>query len=249
MGTDFDVVGDLHQVVELHAAADVGAAHRGAVNAGVGTNFDPILDGDDADLRNLFVAVGRRGETKSVGADDASAVENHFVADAATVVDAHAGIEEAILAHCGSLLDDAMGVNLCACTYADARADIGKGTDVDFFAERGIGFHTGQGVDAGALLGHGFVERKQTRDGLIGIVDAHQSGRNGSFGHKIAIDEHDGRSRFVEMMGILGIGQEGECSGLPFFDFGKGIDGGFGVTFDRSAEIGGNLLRCKFHGQ
>ena len=199
-------------------------------------------------MRNLFVALGRGGKAEAVGTDDATAVENHFVADAAAVVDTHAGIEETIFADCGALFHHAVGVDLGACADGDARADIGKGAHVNVVAESHIVFHTGQGMDAGTLLGHGFVERKQTRDGLIGIVDAHQGGRNGGFGHEIAIHEHDGRSRFVKMVGILGVGQEGECSGLPFFDFCKRIDGGFGVAFDRSAEVGGNLLRCKFHG-
>ena len=54
VGTDFDIVGDLHQIVELHAATNVGAAHRRAVNASVGANFDAILHGDEYRFAESF---------------------------------------------------------------------------------------------------------------------------------------------------------------------------------------------------
>ena len=207
-----------------------------------------ILDGDDADLRNFFVTIGRGGETKAVGTDDTAAVENDFIADATAVVDTDAGIEETVFADTGTLFDDAVGINLSTRSDSDTRSDVGKGAHVDVIAQRGVGFDTSQGVNAGTLLSHGFIERKQTSDGFVGVVDANQCGRNGALDHEIAIDEYDTGRGLVEVVGVFGIGQKGDGSGLPFFDLGKGFDGGFGVAFNAAAKVGGELLRGKFHG-
>src|SRR5207249_4173613 len=52
---DSHVVADLHQVVDLGAAADDGLAQRGTVDAGAGTQLHVVLDPRDARLRDLAV--------------------------------------------------------------------------------------------------------------------------------------------------------------------------------------------------
>ena len=102
-------------------------------------------------------------------------------------------------------------------------------------------------MDALATLCHAFVESEQTRYGLVGIGHTDQSGRNRLLRHEIGIDKYDARLRGIEIMGIFGIGKEGDGSSLAFLNFCKGLHTGIGITFDRSAKIGGNLLGCKLH--
>ena len=86
VGSDFIVVGNLHQVVQLHALADDGGAHRGAVHARVGTYLHIVLQDGDAYLGNLLIALRGGGEAEPVGAHDAPRVQGAAVADAAVVV-------------------------------------------------------------------------------------------------------------------------------------------------------------------
>ena len=76
-GTDFHVVRDLHQVVDLGAAADDGLAQSRSVDAGAGADLDIVFDAHDPRLgdlavhRALAVAFQIQGETESVAAHDA----------------------------------------------------------------------------------------------------------------------------------------------------------------------------------
>ena len=82
----FAVVGNLHEVVKFHAPAHISAAHRGAVNASVCTDFHVVLNGYDADLRYFLISVRRRGEAEAIGTDYRAGVERHAVAELAAVV-------------------------------------------------------------------------------------------------------------------------------------------------------------------
>src|SRR5580704_6563735 len=51
MFSDGDVVADLHEIVDLRAAADDGGSRHGAIDASTRTDLDAIADHDVADLR------------------------------------------------------------------------------------------------------------------------------------------------------------------------------------------------------
>src|SRR5207237_8906201 len=75
--TDFHVVRDLHQVVDLGAAADDSLAQSRSVDAGAGADRDVVFDAHDPGLRNLAVhraltvALRVEGEAEAVAADNA----------------------------------------------------------------------------------------------------------------------------------------------------------------------------------
>ena len=58
MAADHDVVGDLHQVVDLGALADHRVRQRAPVDRGVGADLHVVADDDAADLGHLHAALG-----------------------------------------------------------------------------------------------------------------------------------------------------------------------------------------------
>lgn len=123
----------------LHAFAYVGGTHGGTVYAGVGTDLNVVLDGDDADLWYfvilLCLCIGCKA--KAVGTDYGTGVEHDIVAKTAVVVDGHVGIEQTVVAHLYVLHDGDAWINLavvanlyafgniCECTYIAIVAQLG----------------------------------------------------------------------------------------------------------------------------
>src|SRR5258706_10004482 len=84
---DADVVSDLDEVVDLGPFTDDRFAERGTVDGRAGPDLDVVVEADDADLRDLVMPAGVRGETIAVGAEDRSAVDDAAPADLRAVVD------------------------------------------------------------------------------------------------------------------------------------------------------------------
>ena len=68
---DLDVVGDLHEVVDLGAAAHDGAAERRAVDGDVGAELHVVLEHDGAELGHLVMAAAALHVAEPVAADHA----------------------------------------------------------------------------------------------------------------------------------------------------------------------------------
>ena len=74
----------LDQVVDFDAGSYVGFADRGAVDAGVGLDFDGVFEDRGAGLDDLGPAAVRAlGEAEAVGADDGTVLEDDVVAELA----------------------------------------------------------------------------------------------------------------------------------------------------------------------
>lgn len=144
------VVGYLHKVVELHAAAHYGRAHDGAVNAGVGTYLYIVLYNGIAYLGNLLVALSRGSKAKTVGTNAASTVKNYVSAHYAVMIYRHVGIENRALADLGIFLHYDVGIELSTIAYHYAFAHIDERSYIDILAYGGtLGYH-GCGMYAGA---------------------------------------------------------------------------------------------------
>ena len=156
---DVGVVGDLHEVVELHALADVGGTHGGAVYARVGANLHVVFDSDDAYLRYLVILaclhVGRKA--KAVGAYHASCVQDDVAAYLAVVVNGDVGVDDALLAQLHVVADDGVGIDLATVGYLCAIADIGERADVNVLADGRLGRDEGQLVNTCLWRLGGFV--------------------------------------------------------------------------------------------
>ena len=88
---DIGIVGNLHQVVELDALADVGATHSRTVYARIGSYLHIVLDGDDAYLWNLVVALWGGGEAETIGAYNTTGMERYPRAQTTIVIDNRIG--------------------------------------------------------------------------------------------------------------------------------------------------------------
>ena len=66
---NYDIVADLHEVVDLSAFADHGVAQRAPVNRAVCPNLDIVLDHHAADLRDFSVVILVKNVAVAVGAN------------------------------------------------------------------------------------------------------------------------------------------------------------------------------------
>ncbi len=134
--TNDDVVGDLHEVVDLGAFADEGVAECAAINSAVGPDLDVVLDHDAADLRDFAVMILIKNITVAIGADDGAGVNADTVADPALRVNCDVGKQAHRLAKHRLVADGAVGLEhrLLADggTFADdaVRADVRRAGDL-----------------------------------------------------------------------------------------------------------------------
>ena len=69
-------------------------------------------------------------------------------------------------------------------------------------------------------------------DGRVGVFYAHQRGFDGLLGLEVPVHDEDGGLGGVHILLVLGIGEEGQGSGLAVFNLGKFGSLGVLVTFD-----------------
>ena len=87
---------DLNEVIDLRSCSDAGLANGGAVDAGVGLNFNGILENRLSRLNDLVPSpVGLAGEAETVGSDDGSILENDIVTQPTVFTDNRVGVGEA----------------------------------------------------------------------------------------------------------------------------------------------------------
>jgi len=168
-------VGDLHQVVDLGAAADFGAAELGPVDADARADFHVIFDDHRADLRNLHVLLAVPAIPKPIAAQHAAGVDDHAVADGDALADDDVGEKFAAVADDHIVADDHAGVEDRSAAYRRTLADDDVGGDGDVFAEDGGGSDAGACIDAGfGARDRGSEEFEHFRLREIGIVDDKQ---------------------------------------------------------------------------
>ena len=111
MRPDDDVVGDHHEVVDLGAFPNVGAAKARPVDGRVRSDFHVVVDLDDAGLRNLDVPAAVELKSEAVATNYGPAMDDHAAANARALANRHMRINPALRP------DDAAGAD------EDMRAD------------------------------------------------------------------------------------------------------------------------------
>ena len=81
----------------------------------------------------------------------------------------------------------------------------------------------------------------------VGIVDTDEGSVDGMLQYKVASDEDGGGFTFVDIVGVFGVGEEGDASFVYFFDATGFPDEDVGVAFDGAFEFLGYLLGCELH--
>src|SRR5678810_211592 len=120
---DFDVVRNLHQVIDFRTAANHRGLQGSPIDACVGANFDIVFDNDRADLWKLHVPLAVLYKSKPVGSDDSAGVNNDVIPDLDIGIYHHARIQHASVANFHISFDDASGTHACSCTDCGARVD------------------------------------------------------------------------------------------------------------------------------
>ena len=249
MLADICVVGYLHEVVELHALADIGAAHRGTIDAGVGPDLHIVLNHDDADLRYLVILsrllVGCEAET--VCANDRTRVERDIVANLAVVIDADLRIDDAVVAQLSIVHNRHVGVDLAPIAHDNSVADIGEGSDIDILAHRGLGRDIRLVAHAHALRLHALIELEKFGHTVASILDDDHRRLDRLFDLNALIDQDDGGLGLIEIVGIFGACEERNRSRLAFFYLSEGMDDCVFIAYDASLYERCDLLCFEFH--
>src|SRR5262245_1756717 len=140
MPTDHDVVGDLHQVVDLGAFADHRVLERAAIDAAIGPDLHVAPDDDPADLGHLEVPLRPHGKTEAILADANAGVQDDAVADE-RVGDAGAWSDIAALADGHAIAHDR------ACRQGRAAPDPGLAAHHHAWLDAHVLLDRGAGVD------------------------------------------------------------------------------------------------------
>src|SRR5690348_6051045 len=103
---DTRAVTDLHQIVDLSAAADASFFHAGTVHAGVGLDFHVIFEDDRLRLRDL-VPMSRVvfGEAETVGPNHHTVLQQHAVTQQASLAHHRMGVGEEVIPNDGAWVD------------------------------------------------------------------------------------------------------------------------------------------------
>ena len=168
MAADDDVVGDLHQIVDLGPFADDRIAVGAAVDRRTGADLDVVLDDDAADLRHLEVPARPEREAEAVLADVDAGMDDDAVADE-RAGDRRLGADDAVAADADAGADDRIGADQRAGADLRARADHRAGIDDDARLEPRRRMDEGGGRNAG------FAERR-ARPGRLRIEARHRLG-------------------------------------------------------------------------
>ncbi len=156
----FDVMGDLDEVVDFGAAGYPGRFESGSVEGSIGADFDVVFEDHIAKLLELSMLtffVG--GVAKATGANDGTWLEDDAIAEGAILADNGVGVEEAIFAYLDTDADVGKRANGCAATDFSVFVDDGVGADVYVFTEFCGLMDYGGGVDAGKTSGFALFEK------------------------------------------------------------------------------------------
>src|SRR5712691_7990285 len=126
---DGDVVGYLHQVVNLDACADVCDIERAAVDCGVGADLHFVADLNRPHLRELPLLPFPKDVTEAIRADHCARMDDDAVAQARAGVECNAGIQFAILSQLRRTPQKAERADFAACPDLDVALDYSVGAD------------------------------------------------------------------------------------------------------------------------
>jgi hypothetical protein len=132
------------EIIKLRAASYASLADGGAVDAGIGLNFDIVLQDGGAGLAHFVPRpVFLLGKTEAVTADDRSILQDHAMAEAARFTDDGVGVREEIVANVSAAID------------GDETVKNGVAADFGFFIYETVGADVRSFADAGGLCNHG----------------------------------------------------------------------------------------------
>jgi len=145
---DGDVVGDLHEIVDLRAGPDSGLAQKGPVDTRVGPDFHVVLDDDPSELGHLHGPFRMGNEPKAVTAQDGPPMDEDPSPDPDPGVDDDARMEDAFGPHLRVSVKDTVAHQLGTRINPHARSDIAEGSDPGRRMDLGRGVYLGRRMNA-----------------------------------------------------------------------------------------------------
>ena len=213
----------LNEIVDLGPGVDAGFADGGAVDAGIGLNFDGVLEDCGAGLEDLVPgAVGLAGEAESISADDGAVLKDDVVAELAVLADYSVGVGEEIISGSDVGVDDDVRQKDGVVAEGDVVGDDDVGADVGVAPDFGSGGDDGGGVNAGGVRGRLVEELDGAGEGEVGVFDA--EGGGGDFGEGW-LDEDRRCLGGAGLGGVFWVCYEGKVAG------GGGVDGSYSGDF------------------
>ena len=164
-------MGNLHQVVQLHAFVNDGTAHGRAVHTGIGTNLHIILDNHITNLWNLIVTICIGSKAEAICTDDRSGMNRYTVTDMAVVIDRY------------------MRIDACVVTNHHIVTDAGKGSNVAVFSDLCRSRNKSQRINTGLLGLHALVQLQQLGHTLVCVLHADEGSANRLFQRYIFVDQ------------------------------------------------------------
>ena len=149
------VVADVHEVVDLRAAADAGFVERAAVDGRVSADFDVVFDHQAADLRGLFVAsgLGIADVAEALTAEDGSSLHDDAVAESCARVDGDVRVEAAMASDYNVVADHRTGADGRFIADLDVFAENRARADGYVLADLGGSGNDGGGMNAAIAVG------------------------------------------------------------------------------------------------
>ena len=150
-------MGYLYQVVKFYALAHVCASHGRTVNTGIGTDFNIILYGDYAYLRDFVVTFCIRSETEAVSTNYRTRVDCNTIAKFATMINRNIWIEDSVFAYLHAITDRDIRINLTTISYLNIVSDTNKRRNIAILTYFGGSRNARQRADACLLWLHRLV--------------------------------------------------------------------------------------------
>src|ERR1044072_8262036 len=97
MFTDFHIVSDHDEIIDLGPLPDHSFAKRCPINRGAGPDLNVIFDSDDTDLRNLVVLTGVHSKPVTIGAKDDAGVDDTTPTNLSSVINNDVGVNNCVL--------------------------------------------------------------------------------------------------------------------------------------------------------
>ena len=176
IGSNFNIVRYLHEIVELNAFVHNGASHCGTVYACVCSNLNIVFYGDNAYLRNLIIAFRSWCEAKAICPNDRACMKDAVASHFAVMINNSIAIDFCARAHLGIFSDCDMRMEHHSITYLNAFCYCHKRSDVAVFANFGRGINKCQRTDADTLFLHALIKLKEFSHSFVRIVNADKCG-------------------------------------------------------------------------
>jgi len=240
VGAHSGAVAYLDEIVDFDPGSDTGFADGGAVNAGVGLDFDVVFDDNRAGLQDFVPsAIGLAGEAEAVATDYDPVLEDDVIAEAAVLADDGVGVGEEVVSGTDVRVEDGMWKDGGVVADGDVVADDGVGTDMGVGADVSGGRDDCSWMDSG-WVGRGAVEELDSKgEGQIGVFDAEGCGWDL---RKFWFDQDSCCFGGTGEGSVFGVGDEGQIAGTGVFYAGDACDLSGGVaSMEGGIEVLGHL--------